>query len=663
MIEDSPAKRQKVDDGVNGTADSSSVPNTGTTTASKGIFEALTARVAHLESVLGVRQTSQHDSELSRHAGNTRHVHEPSYKAGSPSRQNILSGVFPEAHAFVKSFLHSPTDSRVAVVASDLRQLHETLKLRHRSQRSLMSAMNTNVEGLIPPLTVCRRLTEIYFGNLEHCFRILHRSSFDRELEEYFSTGNVSPEFLPQLVGVISVSAILGITSECQQVADAYDSHLIRVSVKYIEGHLSSLSYKQRHTLPAFQTKSMLVLLRTMRLDKTSELWELTGELLRQALVMGMDQDPSERSETFTAFEAEMRRKLWISTVEWDMLMGLLANMPCTIPDYTCKPPKNLDDDELLLDNLDLRPSRPYDQWTDSLCQCFLADSLAQRLHGCKDLQSNPDHRYDHVLRHTRAIEKVLKNLPPPLRFTARTDDPAKATARLMARMEVDITLRRPLMHLYTPFAYANDEKDEYAEARAGFLQSCLMVTSYQDLFDPKYSELHVERPVGYWDFFFNVYVREISQSLMGLCLEIRRLAKSHNPIVSESGETGFRMPAYSRTSITKSVRDVFEPMTRRISHVGADLKDLAYLTTVYNSVRFNQPTENAMIEGLEEMAASCKLQLEKDHIPMSTTYSVEPSSSLPTPGFDFDPSWMNIPIFADDAFFTNGEPFTLYTP
>ena len=625
-----------------------------------GVLETLTARVAHLESLLGVTDSSAIGTGR---APDTVHRESlPSLNHGPPSRQNILTGVFPHAHSFVKSFLTSKGDSRIGKVAQELRNLHDALKIMHQSRRSLVAPTSmTEIRDLIPPLDVCQRLTEIYFDNLEHCFRILHRPTFDAQLIEFFVGTSTSPEFLSQLVAVLSISAILGITQECLDVAHAYDSRLIRISVKYIEDHLASLSNKKRNTLPPFQTRSMLVLLRCMRLDKQSELWELTGGLLRQALVMAMDRDPTERSEECTAFEAEMRRRLWMSTVELDMMMAILCNMPCLIPEFTCRAPKNINDRELLSENLDSIPSRPLDEWTDCLCQCFLAESIEQRLHGCKDLQSAPDLKYNHVLSHTRILEQVLRNLPPSLRFNNPEDNVGKGPARLMARMEVDITIRRPLMHLYTAFAYANDEKDAFAEARGGFLQSCLMVTTYQDLFDPKFSELQVERPTGYWDFFFNVYRHEINQSILGLCLEIKRLANATDAVlVTNQHQAGWKGPSYTKSSMMHAVKDVLEPMTRRIAHSGADVKDLAYLTLVFSSVRLGKPDEHGILEGIDELVTTCRSQLEKENFPVATPSNAqfESSTSNPTPGFDFDPTWMNMPALSDGFYFPNGIPF-----
>ena len=253
---------------------------------------------------------------------------------------------------------------------------------------------------------------------------------------------------------------------------------------------------------------------------------------------------------------------------------------------------------------------------------------------------------YEHVLEHTRSFERYLQDLPAPLRFNHLGDSASKAPARLMARMELDITMRRPLIQLYCPFFYANDTTDIFSEARAGFLQSCLMLTSYQDLFDPKYSDIGIERPQGYWDFFYNVYRHELKQGFLGLCSEIQRLTSSSQPNnpVANHNFSAFKMPTYTKSTLIHSVRDCAEPMIRRISHLGSNLKDLAYLMVVFSSVSSSQYDQNAIIEALEDLAATCKTQLERDSVQIAVTQAGNSRNLSDTPSFDLDAGWMSFP-------------------
>jgi hypothetical protein len=267
-----------------------------------------------------------------------------------------------------------------------------------------------------------------------------------------------------------------------------------------------------------------------------------------------------------------------------------------------------------------------------------------ERLNGCHEVQKVSRNSYSHILEHARSLEKWLQALPAPLRFDHIGDVESKAPARLMARMELDITIRRPLMQIYSPFFFANDAADAFAEARAGFLQSCLMLTSYQDLFDPRYSEIDVLRPLGYWDFFWNVYRCELNQSVLGLCLEVQRLTLSANPNepVANHSFSAFKMPKYTRSSLIHSIIDILEPLIRRITHLGSSLKDLAFFTIILSSVQSARYNDDNIVEALDDLATKCKIQLERGNVPI--TQAPTTTSEDWVRNFDLDTTWMTFP-------------------
>ena len=371
---DLPRENRHVDHAAAAWAPTVSSPSTRQT--GMGLIEQLQQRVTNLENVVrlsrsNIRQNGIDDADPETSL---------SYRAPAPSRprQSMQSDVFPNAAAFLKSWLapSSNGESRTGTVATDLRQLHESVKLLHK--RPLIShgrQDESQILRLIPSQAACRTLTEIYFDNLEHCFRILHRPTFDRQLDAFFSANlpenpqhilsDNSQHFLPQLTGVLAISSILGVQKECIDVGQAFAGELIYTSVEFIQDHLNKLNSKDLHTIPAIQTRMILLLLRWMRLDRMSDLWELSGLILRQALIMGLDAESKESTSTRPVLEAEVRRRLWMTICEEDMMISILCNMPCLIPDFTCNVPLNVNDIELEQEN---PPTyRSSDVWTDSL--------------------------------------------------------------------------------------------------------------------------------------------------------------------------------------------------------------------------------------------------------------------------------------------------------
>lgn len=524
---------------------------------------------------------------------------------------------------------------------------------------------------LLPDRQTCGRLCDIYFDNLEHCFRILHRPTFEAHHELFWngfgSQDSVPPDFLPQLIGVLCGASLLGSHHECLTLVAKHGDYA-SIAIGAMQVWLNEVSHKHKYRLPVLQVYALTLLNFWMRANHIDDLWSTSGTIVRFALIMRLDRDPDELSDV-SVFEGELRRRVWMTIVEQDLMLSVLCGMPSLIPEYTCRSPSNLNDVDLYQSLTILPRPKPIQEWTDTLCQSVLAQSLHQRLRVHQYVFNNQNLDYDRVLSYSRYLEQVLRDLTPPLRFDHVKDDGEKTPGRLMARMELDISIRRPLMLLYMPFALAMPEDDRYREARLGCIQSCLMLTIYQDLFDPRFSELNVPFPEGFWDFFYNVYRHELNQAVLGLCLEIKRLnstSETATLINSRDGiEGSSKAPTWTKNGLIHNVKDGIEPMVRRVSRPGANMKDIAYLTIVFNNVRTNhtkEKKEELVKEGLREMIEGCKAQFRRNgiHIPDILTLDMDtPFGTVSEAGAEgmpcFDPSWAGFPDaeFAHLGFFT----------
>ena len=349
-------------------ADSTAASSSSTQQTGIGLFEQLQQRVADLENVVGVSRKN-----IDQNGSHDRRPDTPlSLRTPAPlrPRQSMPAAVFPNAAVFLKSLM-SPAgdpDPRTKKAATDLRQLYESSKHLHKRPATTLRLQDrSQILRLVPSQHVCQTLAEIYFDNLEHCFRILHRPTFDRQLHDFFNGGllDSSQHFIPQLIAVLAISSILGIRKECIEVGHAFNGELIYTSVEYVQDHLHKLKSKDFHTISALQTRMLLLLLRWMRLDRMSDLWELSGQILRQALTMRLDSEPNVSTGTLSVLEAELRRRLWMTVCEEDMMISILCNMPCLIPEFDCHIPLNVNDVELEQDTTPT--SRSFDVWTDSL--------------------------------------------------------------------------------------------------------------------------------------------------------------------------------------------------------------------------------------------------------------------------------------------------------
>ncbi|KIV85810.1 hypothetical protein PV11_01466 [Exophiala sideris] len=663
----SPAKRQRIDSPPVEALEKGTVALNGShglpvSPAARGVIEDLQERVARLENAVLAGNTRHDESENPAAAApmspeaNGSHSDEET----APLISHPLKSLFKDACLFISHLQEDIIEPETTSLRKDLRTIHYSVEMNnHRLWHQPATPQLLDQQPFdLPSFHICEKLATLYFDNMEHCFRVLHYPSFRRQLKILFTDGlgkeACSFGFLPQLIGVLAFAVTIGTYPEC--VAAASYAILERSrALEFMSNFLSTVKPRLRYTLPVMQTKSLLLICKWAFLEPIDDLFGFSGEILRDALVMKLSEDPSKLSGV-GIFEGELRRRLWMSIMETDLMLSLLCKMPCMVPAYTAKPPQNINDDEIFEDIESLPQSRPMEEWTDGLCQYVLSQSFPRRLSACKETDGTTHIRFADIRHHLTYLEKILQELPSPLRFTYQGDQASKTPPRLLARMELDFSIRRPLMHLYTCAATTPYLNDIQRECTDGFVQSCLMITTFQDLFDPRYSEIDVPEPEGYWDFFHNLYRMELGLAILGLCLEIKKLASLALMDGGPQQPGAPRSAAVTKTSLIHSVQDTLEPLKLRLSHIGGNFKDLVYFTIVLTSLLPEQPGQNkeAMIrETLQALVRECQSQLRKDNVPIvavpDDNYAARESAPANGNGAfagigAYDPSWSEFP-------------------
>ncbi|KIW20177.1 hypothetical protein PV08_00752 [Exophiala spinifera] len=635
-------------------------------TPTGGVIEDLLARVARIEKAVFPQEG--HSDAIQPPATPTRAKikdDDLDQKIYTPAVTTNLSFQFPDACRFIMDLPNNPT---MASLRTNLRTVHLAVE---RNNHKMLLGQDSKATGYqevlqLPPLHICERLATLYFDNMEHCFRVLHAPTFMRQLRTLFTDGAGEQAcglgFVPQLVGVLLVGASVGTHEECEIAASTSMLRPMRV-LKFMQDFLDKVQPRQQYLLPVLQVKMLKLVCHWSSLGRLDDLIRLNGEILRDGLIMLLNEDPSRRPG-ISVFEGELRRRLWMTIVEIDLMLCILCRIPCMVPPYTSNPPRNINDDEIY-EGIEVLPeSRPIEEWTDGLCQHMLSKSFPLRLRACKQMDSTSHISFNDLRVFTQDLEKILQELPSPLRFTYQGDQASKTPPRLLARMELDFSIRRPLMHLYTCFVASSNAADISQEWTDGFLQSCLMITTFQDLFDPRYSEIDVPRPEGYWDFFHNLYRNELVQAILGLCLGIKGLGTATScddpavqgttPSTTTPGDgSQSRYPGYTRSNLISSVVDTLEPLKLRISHPGANFKDMAYFTIVLTSLlpeNPGEPKQASIQRSLQGLVRECLDQLRKDNvpIPLLENHTSRPHDVVGNPsqdaGHSYDSVWCGFP-------------------
>ncbi|KXJ86762.1 fungal-specific transcription factor domain-domain-containing protein [Microdochium bolleyi] len=505
----------------------------------------------------------------------------------------VLLNLFEEAKEFMFS-RNKPADIRDLFI--NLQKIHMALSDEHTRATTPLPMFVTSatppehrMRNILPSRPVCDHLLRTYITGTETIYRTIHIPSFMRQYEQYWNGEQVPEVFLPQLLCMLCIGyrfygAGKGLMYDREGIHIPTASALVRMWLDNVRG--KQLDYS------TLQTEVLSMCARRMVDPRDQESWRHIGLIVRMAMTMGLHRDPSEFGQKITPFWGEQRRKLWYTILEFDIQFSMQCNLPTCVRlgDYTCQPPRNINDDEIHPDIEELPETKPIDQHTDSRIQAFAAGTIALRFK-VVDLINRSDtlSSFEQVLDVGTELEKTFEDIRYALPRSQEVN-PMEARRQWMTRVILDMHVRRAILALYRPFALGGPDAPQ--QIMTGYLRSSMILLSYLDDMDrtaPDYA--HV------WHLQHLVLKQDILQALFSVCYYIRHTTQdAQSPMSSNWGsstrgsehtiEESCQAASESSLLLTtprlkRKVEEVLNDLMVRIREIGTDVKDLVALTAV----------------------------------------------------------------------------------
>lgn len=476
----------------------------------------------------------------------------------------------------------------------------------------------------LPIRPVCDQLLEIYIKNFEKTLRIVHIPSLLRQYDAFWDT--TGPEtatpsvssFVPLIISILTVAACFESPPPTFTYSASWDD-LKQNAPALIQDWLKHLPRKKTVELFSLQVQTLHLLSSQLRHVPAEEQWKASGALVRSAMTMGLHVNLSQTTK-LSFFQAEIRRKLWITIVEMDLQASIASGMPVLTPDLVSGPliPNNLNDEDFDESTPRVPLCKPLDEETDSSSQITLANCLSQRIKAMNAAQhANAGDSLKQRVKQGRELEEALHNTPSYLK-----PDPelgSQEPSLVLQRVILDVYLRRPLLCLYRPvIANAPNDRDDpsFHEVQRVCLESSLAILSYQDYFDPNNSDLDTSNLNTYWNAFGTFFQNDILLSALSVCEHIR-LSSQHWSIQSRSNDWESETPTHyrrhSKASLVHAVENTLSTLTRRISEKASNTKDILLLAVVLHSVRARGTAEQkdrTISQGTRKALSACRQHL-----------------------------------------------------
>ncbi|KAJ4419370.1 hypothetical protein N0V82_004952 [Gnomoniopsis sp. IMI 355080] len=347
---------------------------------------------------------------------------------------------------------------------------------------------------LVPERVMVDRLWQTYKKHFESYYRILHVPTFEREYQQFWAVQQASRAFLPQLLSVCAIAS-------CFRDEDRlHREGQVRTWIEAVRLWLFKADPRTQLSLGLLQAHLLMLIAGDVHWMKIDRSWIASGILLRNAISAGLHREPSDFFR-ISKFHAEVRRRLWYSILEYDLLASFAKGRIPSISEeeYDCEAPKSTDpelDDEA--DNM--QPKQ--------LTNCLLAKYLALRTRVCRAVNSiklNLD--YNDVIRLDSELKIFLRDISSS--DTTNVEPFNRALTRIISH--------RSIIALHSPFVTRalHDPKWSYSRTRCLEVSSAILSEALGLL------DYSPDRDCGPFATIINICRCEISNSVFLICHEL----------------------------------------------------------------------------------------------------------------------------------------------
>ncbi|KAL8243564.1 hypothetical protein R6Q59_009822 [Mikania micrantha] len=310
-----------------------------------------------------------------------------------------------------------------------------------------------DLKSMIPDRSAVDKLVEKYLATFETTYRMLHLPSFLRSYQQYWQDPtSAKDEFLVILLLVMACTycivpsgpaGFVGRSSAGRETASIW--------IAACESWLEEQSQKHIR-LPHLQAHTLVFISRAMNCIKIKREWTASGQLLRFAMAIGMHREPGLLSKRISVFDQEMRRRLWYTIVELDLLTTISRGMPPTIDSFSwdCLPPRNIDDEDFDETSDELPQPKSRTTYTRSSFLHLATESLPLRVEVLGRINSvRLGLDLDAVMQYDNRLRVILDTLPQ------WKDSDSASFARDLSRL----VLYESILVLHIPFASQTQNK------------------------------------------------------------------------------------------------------------------------------------------------------------------------------------------------------------
>jgi len=328
----------------------------------------------------------------------------------------------------------------------------------------------------MPEKRVADRLLSLWFNSPDPFKSIIHAPTYQEEYKQYWKNPkSASASWLGLTFAILSLAESFGLR-DVDPGSDSAKACLARVeklhSLSAAAAVLADFTTPKKYTLECliFYTTGL------RSNDGFMKVWLMIGLILRLSLRMGYHRDPK-FYPNISAFDGEMRRRVWTSVSMIDVLISFQLGLPSMVRTITTdtEPPRNLLDRDFSPASKVLPPERSTDELTPASYARTKVGIVKIFAEAAELGHSTIPAKHEEVMRLDHELEIASTNMPSLLKMPEMSELVTDAPEQLMCRINLALLILKTRIILHRNFMLMDIEQLSEAEQERGVGTSTLI--------------------------------------------------------------------------------------------------------------------------------------------------------------------------------------------
>ncbi|KAI0543224.1 hypothetical protein GGR58DRAFT_519341 [Xylaria digitata] len=339
----------------------------------------------------------------------------------------------------------------------------------------------------LPPRPTVDRSISRYFNILDLAPSAVHSTQFLREYKKFW----IAPTEVP-IIWIGLLFSMLCLSTLADETADTWageeynpliDTYRERIVQCLTIGEYTNQGPYVLETLFHYLTIEFSV-----RKDADKNTWLLLGTIMNLAMGMGYHRDSS-HFPGLSPFVGEMRRRMWATILQGDILISTQMGMPRLIKERQCDAaePRNLNDADFDENTTALPPSRPETEMTTAL-HIITRRRVFKAVGAAVDLTAAvAPFPYSETMRVDRMLQEAKDSIPLSLRMKPLPLSVTDSPQVIMHRIFISAMFHKGAIILHRKYLntrQAEGDGTDFTYSRNACLDACLCLVDIQQIFD-----------------------------------------------------------------------------------------------------------------------------------------------------------------------------------